>query len=225
MNLLDDLNKEAFARDFLESYLADGFTSLSKREIDLLVLRLLLCHVNGWTENQPAFALAQVLKAKRGRVRSMLDELSFRNADNNDSTRERICLILDKSEKDFDKNKVKFQIEDGYLREYTKNIIQSDFGITDTSFDRSIISLSGDKFLTLVTKVMGQEARKVFEEELEKAIGTPGEEGLFKTFFRAAAKSSGEEFGKRAIRLGSAVVTGGVSEIPDLIKAILKTGS
>lgn len=222
MNFLDDLDNESFAREFLKAYLADGFTSLPKREIDLLVLRLLLTHVSDWSEGAPpsAFALAQVLRAKRGRIRSMLDELSFRNAGDQDSVNRRLHEILDKGEKDIEHNKVRVQIEDGYLREYAKSIVQADFGIVDSSFDRSIISLSGDKFLALVTEVMGEDERKAFEKELEKhkkSLKDGDKEGLLRTFLREFVKSAGNEAGKKAIKLGAAALTSGLSEIPDLI--------
>ncbi len=222
MSFLDNLDHAAFSRAFLKAYLADGFTSLPKREIDLLVLRLLLSHVKDWSGDAPppAFALAQVLRAKRGRIRSMLDELSFRNAGDQESVNRRLHEILDKGEKDIEHNKVRVQIEDGYLREYAKSIVQADFGIVDSSFDRSIISLSGDKFLALVTEVMGENEQKAFEKELKKhkKILKDGEkEGLVKTFLREFVKSAGSEAGKKAIRLGAAALTSGLSEIPELI--------
>ncbi|WP_374765253.1 hypothetical protein [Yunchengibacter salinarum] len=224
MSFLRNLDHNAFAQEFLEAYLADGFTSLPKREIDLLVLRLLLAHVSDWSGDAPppAFALAQALRAKRGRIRSMLDELSFRNAGDQESVNRRLHEILDKGEKDIEHNKVRVQIEDGYLREYAKSIVQADFGIVDSSFDRSIISLSGDKFLALVTEVMGDRERKAFEKVLkkhERDLKSGDKEGLLKTFLREFVKSAGNEAGKKAIKLGAAALTGGISEIPDLIES------
>ena len=222
MSFLDKLDHTAFSREFLHAYLNEGFTSLPKREIDLLILRLLLTHVNDWSETAPppAFALAKVLKAKRGRIRSMLDELSFRNAGDQESTNRRLHEILSKGEQDIEKNKVRIQIEDAYLREYAKSIVQADFGIVDSSFDRSIISLSGDKFLMLVTEVMVAKERRIFEEKLEKHkkdLKGKEKEGLLNTFLQEFVKSAGTEAGKKAISLGAATLTGGLSEIPGLI--------
>lgn len=222
MSFLDNLDHATFSREFLDAYLDDGFTSMPKREIDLLVLRLLLTHVKNWSADAPppAFTLAQALKAKRARIRSMLDELSFRNADNQESVNRRLHEILENHEKDIENNKVRIQIEDGYLREYAKSIVHADFGIVDSSFDRSIISLSGDKFLTLVTGVMGSDQHKKFEEELnryKKDLKGKKGESLLRTFLREFVKSAGNAAGKKAISLGAAALTGGLSEIPDLI--------
>ncbi len=40
----DNFKLGSFAEKFLEEYMANGFTSLPKKEIDLLVLRLKLNH-------------------------------------------------------------------------------------------------------------------------------------------------------------------------------------
>ena len=150
----------------------------------------------------------------------MLDELSFRNAGDQETVNRRLHDILGMGEKDIKNNKVRIQIEDGYLREYAKSIVQADFGIVDSSFDRSIISLSGDKFLTLVTEVMSVGERKVFEKELKKHkkdLKGKENESLLKTFLREFVKSAGNEAGKKSISLGAVTLTGGLSEVPGLI--------
>jgi hypothetical protein len=227
MSFRDHIDSDAFCREFLDAYLKDGFTSLPKKEIDLLVLQLLLRYAGIWSEEEPpsAFLLAQALRAKRSRIRSMLDELSFRNAADEKVANDRLHLILEKCEKDIDNNKVRIQIEDAYLREYAKSIVQADLGIVDTSFDRSIVSLSGDKFLALAAEVMGDKEQAAFEKELKKhkkALKSADKEGLLKTFLREFVRGSGQEAGKQAIRLGVAALTGGVSEIPGLIDPFFK---
>ena len=222
MNVLDSLKHDSFSRQFLEAYLDVGFANLPKREIDLLVLRLLLAHVESWSEASPpsAFYLARTLRVKRSRIRAMLDELSFRNSDDEESSNRRLRYVLSNGDKDLANNKVKIQIEDGYLREYAKSIIQADFGIVDTSFDRSVIRLSGEKFLTLVTAVMAGEERKAFLKELDKynkSLKSKGKEDLLKAFLQEFVKSAGKQAGEKTINLGAAVLTGGLSEIGTLI--------
>jgi len=225
-----NFDSEGFAKDFLEAYLEVGFANMPKREIDLLVLRLLIEHSEAWTWDNPptAFELARQLRAKRGRLRSMLDELSFRNSADENLTKSRLRAILTSAEKDFEGNKVKFQIEDGYLREYAKSLVQADLGIVDTSFDRSIVTLSGDKFLALVTEVMDEKAKKAFGKQLEKhkkSLGKANDrEGLIKTFLREFVKSAGKEAGQKCIRLGAAAITSGLSEIPELIDSLIGRG-
>lgn len=221
---IDNLNAESFSKEFLEGYLQNGFTTLGKREIDLLVLQLLLKHVDSWNSNSPdAFSLAQQLRAKRGKIRSMLDELSFREAGDDENTRNKIKEILINAEKDIEKNKVKFQIDDAYLREYAKQLIRSDYGIVDTSFDRTVITVSGDKFLALALELAGDEERAKIEEEFKNTQEAPKnpQQPLTRILFEEFVKSAGKEAGSKAIKLGAAALTGGLSEIPELINSIM----
>ena len=225
MSFRDELDHESFGRDFLDLYLADGFTSLSKKEIDLAVLRLLLRHAQGWSEDRPpsAFELAQPLRVKRGRIRSMLDELSYRRAPAEDELAHQLREILVNGEKDLDGRRVKIQVEDAYLREYAKSLVQKDLGLVDSSFDRSIISLSGNKFLALVGETVDPKTKRKIEAEINKhqrKSGAAAGENPLKDFLMEVVKGAGNEIGKKTVQVGFAALTGGLSEIPGLISSI-----
>lgn len=227
MNILTGLNKEKFSEEFLNAFLENGFTSMTKREIDLLVLRLLVEHRNDWSWEEPptAFEMSQLLRVKRSRVRSMMDELSFRLLSNEEEAKRRLRKILEdrvKQEGDqlFESSSVRLQIEDGFLREFAKSLVQADFGIVDTSFDRSIMTLSGHKFLALVAAVLDEETRAKVEEELgkhEKDLKKAGKQSLWRMFLEGFVQHAGAEAGKKAIKIGAAALTGGLSEISDII--------
>ena len=234
MTILDQLDKESFANDFLTAYLSGGFTTMTKREIDLLVLRLLIEHSDGWSfENPPtAFEIAQKLRAKRGKVRSMMDELSYRQLTDETEALRRLRIIIEnriREENDnlFESDKVRIQIEDGYLREFAKDLVQKDYGIVDSSFNSSIIVLSGDKFLALAFEVMPEGARAKIEDELlrhrDELAGVERQK-LFRMFIEQAVKGAGSEIGKKAVQLGVTALSGGMANIPSLVREILKLG-
>lgn len=58
MPLIEELDLESFGKAFLEGNLENGYTTMSKREIDLLVLRLLMEHRKGWLLDDPPTAFA-----------------------------------------------------------------------------------------------------------------------------------------------------------------------
>ena len=228
MSIRDALDHDAFARAFLEAYLENGFTTMTKREIDLLVLRLLVTHSDGfsWEDPPSAFELSQQLRAKRSRIRSMMDELSFRLMADDTQARKRLKKIIEdrireEGEPLFEESRVRLQIEDGFLREYAKDLVQKDYGIVDSSFNTSIIVLSGDKFLALVFEVMPEAPRETIEEELERhreELHATPENGLFRQFIEHAVKGAGTEGGKQAVRLGVTALSGGTSELPGLVR-------
>lgn len=230
MRILEGLDKAAFTDAFLTAYLQDGFTSMSKREIDLLVLRLLVDHKDGWSwENPPnAFEMAQALRAKRTRLRSMMDELSFRMLADEENAKKRLKTLI-KKQCEGEGNAitqagtVRLQIEDGFLREYAKSLVQEDFGIVDTSFDRSIITLPAAKFLSLVAHLFDADQQAALQSQLEASKEKlPGSDTkpVWKRFLEGVVTGAGEKIGETAIRCGLAALTGGVSEIAELVDAI-----
>ena len=61
---------EAFASEFIEQYTQIGFGALSKREIDLLVLRLLQKHLDDY-QNKTDFDLAIQLRTTKRKIRGL----------------------------------------------------------------------------------------------------------------------------------------------------------
>jgi len=223
INLID---KQSFFNDFVNAYLKEGFTNLPKKEIDLLFLDLLIKHHQEWKSATPdTFRLATALRIKRGKLRSMLDELSYRHVESDEQLKEKLKIILEKGETDILHEKVRIQIESSYLREYTKQIVLDDSGLVDTSFDKTIIVLTPDKYLFLVMEVLGAEKQKEFEKELKKEFKdkiykTTYEGPLWKQFIKEVIKGAGNAIGVQAIKIGSAYLTGGTSEISSLVKEI-----
>ena len=160
----------------------------------------------------------------------MMDDISFRTQNNNGSAEARlkdliVSQTINKGDAITQGGLIKIQIEDGFLREYAKNIIQKDFGIVDSSFDRSIISLSPIKFLSLVRQLLSESQQEQIESEISKIsdrIPENGKENLWQNFLVGAASGAGREFGKSVVGLCRTALTGGVSEVRPLIEAFTK---
>lgn len=74
----------SFTREFLEKYTAVGFGALSKREVDLLLIQLLQKHLPGF-QNMTDFDAALRLRTTKRKIRGLRDEVSFRDAGNEES--------------------------------------------------------------------------------------------------------------------------------------------
>lgn len=230
MKALERLNKAKFAEDFLTAYLQDGFASMTKKELDLLVLRLLVDHREGWSWADPpnAFEMAKTLKAKRTRLRSMMDELSFRMLADEERAKERLKVLIEKQCEAKDdvltrSGTIRLQIEDGFLREYAKSLVQEDFGIVDTSFDRSIIALSEAKLLSLIAHLFNDDQKEELQRQLLASrikLGGDGSKSTWRNFLDGVATGAGEKIGETAVRYGLAALSGGVSEVVELFDVI-----
>jgi len=224
---------ELFATKFLEAYLALGFGNMPKREIDLLILRLLVeCDEDlSWDNPPTAFMLAQQLGVKHGKLRSMMDELSYRRpAEVRDAlARAMLRQTLIAQDVESAGNFVKIQVEDAYVREYAKSLVKDAGGIVDASFDRSIISLSADRYLVLAAEIAGESERKRLADALKNEISNKSDRTLTAEerrqeirheFLKAVAGQAGKELTSNMFKLGKLLLTGGTSEIVELAKSV-----
>lgn len=162
-------------------------------------------------------------------MRSMMNEISFRHLADEDTARKRLRKIItdrvrEEGEELFENSWVRIRIEEGFLRELAKHLVQKDFGIVDSSFNSWILVLSGDKFLAIAFEVMPESARKKIEAELEKhkeALHAQDNQNLVRLFFEHAVKGAGYEVCKQAINLGVTALTGGTDKLPEIVKWLI----
>lgn len=209
MSLRSNIDRARFADVFLDQYLIGGLGALPKREIDLLVLRALI--ESSTTDSAQAalakadpFVLGRECRVRASRMRSMLDELRYRNPPTDDDLRTQLREHLTKGERVADGTNVRIQIEDALLRDYARKAVRDEFGIVDSSFDRTVVALSPAKFLALVLAVLGPEARAEFEKQL--TVTQPGTvaaptEGRIGWLFKKMGEGAASEMGKKVVQL------------------------
>lgn len=225
MTIIESVSADKFRSDFLRAYLRDGFGTLSKRETELLVLRLLLKHSSRFNYEEPpsAFALARELRISRGRARTLLDELAYRDGTDEPLVRRRLRTALLKSEKTAREGEVAIQIEDGFLREYAKSIVQSEFGKVDTSFDRSIIKITGDRFLALSVSVLEPDEAKEVERALKRyktELRSSSGNTMLQKLSSAVAGGASAEVGALAIGFAHTALTSRFDQLSDIAAQI-----
>lgn len=215
---LDQEKKAAeFAREFLSRYNSVGFGTLSKREVDLLMIDLLEQHLPGFSD-LPDFDAARRLKSTKRRVRGLRDEVAYRRSQSDAELSAGLREELSRAEivpaNDW---QVKVQIEDAVLRNFAEGIIRSDYGLVDTSFNSTILSLTPEKFLFLAFKVLPDDELSELESVLEeisteqKAAFSSKAKSNFQTFKDAFIQGAGKEAGKLMISGAFAMLSGGAT--------------
>lgn len=206
----------SFAHEFLKKYTAVGFGALSKREIDLLLIQLLQKHLQGF-QVMSDFDVALTLRTTKRKVRGLRDEVSFREARDEDYLNKNLRNELKRAEVlPSEHGTVKIQLDDAVLRGYAEKIVRSEFGIVDSSFNSAILQLSGEKYLLLCLTVLTPDERAQAERALEELNpDQPRAEGqngsLFAQLRRAFVAGAGEQAGKLCVSGAMALVTGGAS--------------
>ncbi len=215
---LDQDDKAAeFARRFLSRYTSVGFGALSKREVDFLIIDLLEQHLPGFPDLSD-FEAARKLRTTKRKVRGLRDDVSYRrlgsDADLAVALREELSRAEIVPANDW---QVKVQIEDAVLRNFAEGIVRSDYGLVDTSFNSTILSLTPEKFLFLAFKVLPDSQFSELESVLEeisteqKAAFTSKSKATFQTFKDAFIQGAGEEAGKLMISGAFAMLSGGAT--------------
>jgi hypothetical protein len=216
MTLSSSLEFQKFAQVFLTNYLVGGLGTLSKREIDLLVLRAYLEAKMGppiqaaITKADP-YQLGRDLNIRASRIRTMLDDLRYRYPLSEDELRSQLKEALKNAEIILDKNTLRIQIDDLLLRDYVRKIVRDRFGLVDTSFDRTIISLTPEKFLALAIASQDEASQAELEQrlkaiKLKSELGAP-KEGRVLWLIKKVGEGAANELGKTILEKAPSWIT------------------
>jgi hypothetical protein len=216
MTLSSKLNNAQFAEVFLKNYLVGGFGSLSKRETDLLVLRSYLeatmdAPITAVITKADPYQLGRDLNIRASRIRTMLDDLRYRYPPSEDELRSQLTDALNNAEIILDKNTLRIQIDDLLLRDYVRKIVRDRFGLVDTSFDRTIISLTPEKFLALAIASQDEASQAELERrlraiKLKSELGAP-KEGRVRWLIKKVGEGAANEVGKKILEEAPSWIT------------------
>lgn len=224
--ITDPKKKIQFADRFLSEFLSRGFGGLTKRDTELLVFHLIseLAELDAKTNHELSLWL-------RVSPRKIANYRFDRRLRFNQLTESQVkSIFLDGLKKSAIKinNTSKWillSIEDSYVRESIKAKLKELNHFSDSSFNTEIISLDTDAFSDLLSeiykdlKIDKKQFRELNDHALEIAKDKSGNitvKGLFKAFLEGAAK----EGGKRTISAGLSFLTGGGSDISQVVSKI-----
>jgi hypothetical protein len=219
------LNKTTIASDLLEALIERGLGTLPAREVAIIVVEQLLHHHPEWKIAQPpAYELARALRISPRRLRNILDDISYRDPSRTDQTlRQQLQDVLSNAERDHSVEKISIQIEDGLLRAFARQLIQDNYGIVDGSFSASIMRISAQQFAVLCASILPQEEA---EHVLLSICGSKKQglsdatQPLAKQIILEFSKKAAGRLGEKLIDLGFCFVTGGVSDLPNIIDQV-----
>lgn len=163
-NLLSKEKKVDFTDVFLTEYLKDGFASLSKRSIDLLVFHLIESMSNLESKDNSELSILFQIPDSKIKVLRYESKLKYIPLDNKYIER-KIAKSLSDSQCDLDAKRIKFIIEDTYVRKYLAAESKRLGGVPDYSFNSEIISLKVEHFTQLLNKMFGDDVSSAFEED------------------------------------------------------------
>lgn len=157
-----------FANEFIEEYMHDGFASLSKKDIDILILHLLRKHskLDQGNWDKPNYGqLAIELRISEQKIRNNMREVLLRYGNNSEEA------FIAEFKDIFDKDR--FIIKDSYVILSSSNpvfhlqlksrIEQCAIPIFDNSFNKDIIKLLPDTFAEITSTLTNKKQSEIIK--------------------------------------------------------------
>ena len=162
MDALPVKDTKSFVTEFLQEYLSDGIGAKTKREIDILVMNLLMNYAGlSGKSNQE---LSILLQAPEAKIKSLRYEARLKYPPDADYIKREFLYILYHAQFDITKGKIVFVMEDNFLRHAIQGQLKSKGMFADTSFNTEIIRIDKDSLESVIGELYGKEIAGAFHD-------------------------------------------------------------
>ena len=199
-----------FCEDFLEEYLAGGLGRMQKRDIDVLVMHLLL-QDGRYSFPTDIYKACRELKLTETRVRNLYQEAQLRydQLGEADAKADLVELIRKKAF-EVKGNRIVFVVRNPMLGQYFQEWVAAVDGFTDSSFNPHLVTVHKEIFLKILRKISADEIAD-FPDDLEVFNQAASKPALLDLFVEQLIKSAGTEAGRMsatALAKGLAIIFG-----------------
>ncbi len=192
--MLDNAKYDLFGEEFLQEYLARGMGTLSKREIDVLVMHLLHKYTDD-VELRDNQELSIALQLTQARVKGLRHEARLRYPpDEAAFVPRRFLYTLARAQFEGEDGRLVFVLEDSYVRDAIQGELKKRGSIGDTSFNRELVKVRVDQLEPVLESFYGKGICKSFIKDMQKAVASGGKikfSDVKKSFVLKAAKALG----------------------------------
>ncbi|MBE0681287.1 MAG: hypothetical protein IH589_05185 [Anaerolineales bacterium] len=131
----------------MDEYLSDGLGAKNKREIDILIMNLLMKYGDLAAKSNQELSI--LLQATESKVKSLRYEARLKYPPDADYVKREFFYILSKAQYAIETGKIVFAIEDSYIRHALQGQLKAKGMFADTSFNTELIKID-TKFLEAV---------------------------------------------------------------------------
>jgi len=213
-------NKNTFTDEFIKEFSRYAFGSMSKKEMELLIFKLILKDRNELI-NYNKFELSKLLKIPESKVKTLYNEMQLR--EDVIFGEEWFVSELKKSLKilklENSSGKIVLQLENPLFKSMFENLMRQDGVIVDYSFNKDIIKIDGKAFEIILKKVLSDNEQKEIFDKIKKIDSSIVDfDTILKTslhhFVSSASSKAGEKFAEYSFDL----LSGGVTSTVDFFK-------
>ena len=191
-------NPQNFGQLFIEEYLSGGLGRMQKRDIDILMLYLLLKD-GQYQFPQDIFKAARDLKLTETKVRNLYQEVQLRYQQlKEDDAKKALVAIIEKKAFELRGERLVFIVRDPMLGQFFQEWVASVDGFTDSSFNPNLVSIDKSVFRDVLDKIAVKDFGK-FPAELDALNQENNRNTLLDMFMEELVKASGSKTGEVAI--------------------------
>ena len=165
--------KQAFADDFLPKYLANGFGSMPKSEIDLLIFHL-LTHTSEY-RGKTNYELAGLLKVPESRIKTLRLNSALKHKNiNSKAILGEVVIRFTQSEQFavFDSGKVELSLEDPIEKRELENFLKARSYHAEYTLNSEVLKISPFRLFELIIENVdnaNEEFNRIIQVHLEEA--------------------------------------------------------
>jgi len=191
-------DSKGFCSSLLDQYLAGGLGRMQKRDIDILVLHLLI-QDGQYSFPMDLFKAARELKLTETRIRNLYQEVQLRYQQlGEDQAKAALVEVIEKGAFELKGKRFVFVVRNPMLGQYFQEWVASVDGFTDSSFNPNLVSISKDVFSKVLEKISVKEIGE-FPNRADSFNEQSNRPGVLKLFIEEFAKSAGSEVGKMSV--------------------------
>jgi len=204
------MSKDKALDYFLKRYLEPAFGSLSKTEIDMLVLELLE-QIGEIDENINQYSLSKKLKISQAKAKNLLYNRTMRKCKEEDLDNMTKELLQKPTLQKDDSKQFSFYVENPLLIEHIRDKIHRLGHISDGSFSPHIIKLSIEAFAALVESYILN--KNELSKDLKRILPDKSLSGLIVDILKGTAKTLSKQVAGEA---GASIANKAFDYLPDL---------
>jgi hypothetical protein len=168
MTAIQVTNPKEFTDEFLDNYLLNGMGVMSKREIDILVMNLLMKY--GDLSKYSNYYLSIMLRIPETSVKHLRYEARLRYPPEEEYILREFLRVLVNAQFELDRNdeneidnmKIVFIIDDNYVRYAIQGRLKEKGMFADSSFNSEIIRINCGSLCAVISEFYGEESEQEF---------------------------------------------------------------
>lgn len=196
-----------FCEEFLKHYLGAGLGRMQKRDIDVLVMHLLISD-GRYKFPRDTFKAARELSITETKVRNLYQEVQLRYQQlPEEEAKASLVELINKKAFEIKGERIVFIVRDPMLGQWFQEWVADVDGFTDSSFNPNLVTVHKKVLVDVLDKIAVSQI-PTLNKDFEQFNKTDGRKSKLRLFVDELIKSAGKEAGKLTTKALAKILAG-----------------